>query len=112
MAELTDQDIVVYRGEAVTLPFTMSPVVNISGWTLKFTVTKAANKTTKLLGPLSMTVTSGAAGTFSITLAEEQLNFTPGAYRFDVWRTDEGLEQPIAIGNFTLVGNSRVPPIE
>lgn len=112
MAVLVDQTITVYRGEAITLPFTMSPVENIAGWTLKFTVSKAVNKTTKLLGPLAMVHDVDANGTFHVTLLEEDTNLNPGNYRWDVWRTDEGLEQPKATGPFILTGNVRVPPIE
>jgi len=112
MSALVDQTIEIYRGEAVTIPFIMNPVEDIATWTLKFTVTKAANKSVKVLGPLTMTIDSGPLGTFHITLLEEQTDITPATYRFDVWRTDEGLEQPKAIGNFKVLGNSRVPPIE
>jgi len=111
MPALTDQTIVLYRGEAVTVNFTMAPVEDISTWTLQFTVTKAANKSLKMLGPLSMSIISGVLGTFKIALTEEQLDIAPGSYRFDVWRTDEGTEQVKAIGVFLILGNSRVPPL-
>lgn len=112
MAELVDQVITVYRGETVRLNFTMAPVVSIAGWTLKFTVTKKANATMKILGPLAMTINDALNGLFSIDLAEEQTDLKPASNRFDVWRTDEGLEKPIAIGDFVVLGDSRVPPIE
>ena len=111
MPALVDQTITVYRGQAVVLNFTMSPVENIAGWTLMFTVTKATNKSIKLLGPLAMTVVNGPAGTFQLALTEEQLDLKPAIDRFDVWRTDEGLEDPKAIGSFVVLGSSRVPPV-
>lgn len=111
MGALTDQTIVLYRGEAVTVNFTMAPVEDITTWTLQFTVTKAANKATKILGPLPMSIVSGPLGTFKIALMEEQLDLAPASYRFDVWRVDEGTEQIKAIGVFIILGNSRVPPV-
>lgn len=111
MSALVDQTITVYRCQAIVLNFTMSPVEDITTWTLMFTVTKAINKTTKILGPLTMTIVSGSAGTFRVTLTEEQLDLRPAIDRFDVWRTDEGLEDPKAMGNFVVLGSSRVPPV-
>ena len=112
MPALVDQTITVYRGEAVTLNFTMDPVEDITTWTLYLTITRGSNKTVKVLGPMLMTIVNGAAGTFRRILTEEQLDIFPTTYRFDVWRTDEGLEQPKAIGDFIILGNSRVPPVE
>ena len=112
MAALTDQTITVYRGESVIQPFTMSPVEDITGWTLKFTVTKSPDKTAKILGPLAVTIDNAALGKFHVTLLEEQTNLRAGTYRWDVWRTDEGFEQVKAIGDLVVLGDSRVPPIE
>lgn len=112
MPALVDQTITVYRGEARRVTFTMSPVENITAWSLKLTVTKGTNKTTKVLGPLTMTIVDGPNGIFRYDFTEEQLDLSPVTYRFDVWRDNEGLEQAKAIGNFVVLGNSRVPPIE
>ena len=112
MAALVAQSIIIYRGERVVLSFTMSPVENITGWTLKFTVTKAIDKSTKVLGPLAMTVISGVAGTFEVILTELQTDLKAMSYAFDVWRTDQGFEEAKAIGSFIVLGNSRVPPTE
>jgi hypothetical protein len=104
------QTITMYRGEQVVLSWTMSPVVNIAGWTLVFTVARKANSPSKLITQAA-TVVSGPAGTFTVTLTEEQSNLTPGSYFFDVWRTDEGYEQVIAIGPFVISPTARVPPV-
>lgn len=112
MAALTDQTITIYRGEAIRIPFTMSPVENITGWTLVFTVSKATNRAAKVLGPLALTIDSGVLGTFHRDLTEEQTDLNPATYRWDVWRTDEGSEQIKATGPLELLGNVRVPPIE
>ena len=109
---LTDQTIEVYRGEQVRLTWTMTPLEDISGHTLVFTVTKGLNRTTKVLGPLPITILSGPAGTFERLLTEEQMNLNPATYNWDVWRVDEGFEGPKAIGPFVVRPNVRVPPIE
>ena len=104
------QTIEVYRGEQATLNFTMTPVENILGWTIHFTVAKKANVSTKLIGPLL--VPALASGIFRVQLTEELLNLNPGSYFYDAWRTDEGQEQVLALGTFLVIGNARVPPIE
>lgn len=104
------QTIRVYRGEQANLRFTMSPFEDITGWTLHFTVAKKANTATKLLGPLACTFLN--SGQFAVYLTEEDLDQAPGSYFYDVWRTDEGQEQVLALGAFEIVANARVPPIE
>lgn len=113
MAALTEQTILIYRGEAVTIPFTFVPTEDISGQTLVFTVTKGLNKTTKILGPLPVVIDDGATGEAHVTLLEEQTNLKPSSdYRWDAWCVDEGVEQVKGLGPFVVLGNSRVPPIE
>ena len=103
-----EQTISVYRGEQVVLNFTMAPVVDITTWTLVFSLVKKANSTTKLITQ-SAPVISGPLGTFRVTLTEEQMNLSPAIYFFDVWRTDEGFEQVLAIGPFIVRATARVP---
>ncbi len=112
MAEITRQTITIYRGEQVTIPFAFNPVENITGQTLKFTVAKASNSTVKMIGPIAITAGNPLVGTFSVVLTEELTNLTPATYEFDVWRTDEGFEELKAAGDFIIVGNARVPPLE
>lgn len=113
MSQLDDQDIEVYRGEQCIFVYTFDPDENIVGQTFYFTVTKAANKTTKLIGPELMEIlTPVATATLRVVLTEEMTDVAPGSYRWDVWRTDEGSEQVKAVGSFVVLGNSRVPPIE
>ena len=104
----TVQTITVYRGEQVVLNFTMSPVVNISGWTLPFTVAKKSNSPTKLI-QVNGVILAGPSGTFSVTLTEENTDQTPDTYYFDVWRNDEGYEQVLAIGSFVVLPTARLP---
>jgi hypothetical protein len=106
------ETISVYRGEQVTLTFQMTPVENVTGWTIHFTVAKKANAASKLIGPLLATTSGLASGQFRVQLTEEVLDKTPGTYFFDAWRTDEGQEQVLALGPFIIGGNARVPPTE
>ncbi len=112
MAVLVEQTIDIYRGENVLLPFTTVPLEDISGWTLQFTVAKKTDSTSKLIGPLPMTITSGPLGQVQVQLTEEQLDLKAGTYVWDVWRTDEGFEGVKGIGPFVMHGDARVPPIE
>jgi hypothetical protein len=106
----TEETITVYRGEQATLNFTMSPVVDITGWTIVFTVAAARDSATKKV-TATATIVNGPAGTFRVALTEEHLDLAPLRYFFDVWRTDEGLEQVLALGPFVVVGVARVPPV-
>ena len=106
----TEQTITVYQGEQALLNFTMAPVVDISAWTLMFTVATKAGSVTKKIGPLAMTILSGPSGTFKISLTAAQLGLPLGTYYYDVWRTDVGFEQVLALGAFTVAGTARLPP--
>jgi hypothetical protein len=100
----------IYKGEDITLNFTMDPVVNISGWTLSFSIrdlklTDAAADVTA-----SGSVTSGAAGTFSVTLtAAQTASLDAGKYAWSVWRTDSGSSATLALGTLIISGTARTP---
>lgn len=107
---VADQTILVYRGEDAIISGVMNPVVNINGWTLQFTAAKKLNKVAKLIGPKSATIVSGPAGTYTIPLtAAETTALTPGSYVWDLWRTDVGVAEVVAIGTFTVSGDARIP---
>lgn len=105
---VTTQDITVYRGEKATLSFTLTTGENITGWTLLFTAARKKDMATKLF-QVTGTVTDGAAGEFSVALTTTHTNQTPDEYAFDVWRTDTGYEQLLALGGFIVAANVRVP---
>lgn len=106
----TTSSISISRGEKTTLNFTVtdSPVPDISGWTIKFTVAKAANSPSKLLS-IDGQVTVGPEGKFSVTIPGSQANIKPGVYYFDVWRMDADHEKILALGPFTVTGVARLP---
>lgn len=91
--------ITIYRGEDVDLDFTMSPVVNVSGWTIAFNVKSASS----ILVTKAGSVTDGAAGEMQVSLSDAETDpLVPGTYLYDLWRTDAGAERALAVGNFVV----------
>lgn len=110
------QNLEVFRGEDITLSGTIyttdtgSTPEDITGWTLVLTVAEARNSTAKLLTKSGVLVTP-ASGTFSVTIADTELDdIPPGSYFWDLWRTDAGYERVLISGAFNLKGNARIPP--
>lgn len=97
MAVGTDT-LTIYKGEDRTLTFTMSPVVDISGWAILMTVAKGNTTLFTKAG----VVTDGPNGVFTvdITDAESDLQSEDQIYLYDIWRTDAGSEVLIARGNY------------
>lgn len=100
MATITD--IEIYRGEYITLDFTVDPVTNITGWTLQFTLSRQKNSNTKLIEEPGY-ITSAVAGEFSVDLDVDQTDLRPGKYYWDVWRTNAGSNRVLGIGEFTIL---------
>lgn len=99
--------ITVYRGEDVTLRFTMNPVIDITGWSILFTV-EGEPETPKLITD-SASVIDGPNGIFDVTLSDTQTEIGVGNYLYDAWRTDAGSERILAVGDFKLKGSARFP---
>jgi hypothetical protein len=100
----TTTDIEIYRGEYVSLDFTINPVVDITGWTMQFTLARAKNSSNKLI-ERACTVVSGPAGTFNAILTETDTDLSPGKYHWDVWRVNGGALKPLGIGTFTILSD-------
>jgi hypothetical protein len=98
-------EIAIYRGEDVTLPFTMDPVENITGWTLLMSVSLASGVVFTQAGA----VVSGPAGTFTVALTDTQteLLLASEVYDYDVWRTDAGAERVLARGTLRVLSVAR-----
>lgn len=105
----TRTDIAFYHGEDVTLTVTMSPATNISGWSLSFTVKRALADTSALISKTTasgITIADAANGVFRIAIASantNNANVGPGAYTYDVQRTDSGFRTVLAIGTLTVL---------
>lgn len=99
----------IYTGEDVQLDFTMSPVENINGWTLVFTV-KVNEMDAPAILSVPGVVTSGPAGTFTVSLSAANTTLLPpNQYVWDVWRIDSGSEVPLALGKLNVRDTARVP---
>lgn len=108
MATLQDEG-TVYRGETYTLAFTMTPLTDITGWTISWRLKTALTDVAALLTIVATTVVA-ASGTFSVTLtAAQTAALTMDTYVADVWRTDSGSEALLATGRLQVKGTVRVP---
>jgi hypothetical protein len=96
--------ITIYRGEDVTLPFTMDPVVDVTGWTLAFNILLADGTRVTAAG----SVTDGASGTMSVALTDAETDtLTAGSYLYDLTRTDAGSERTLARGTLRVLSVAR-----
>jgi hypothetical protein len=86
-----------------------APVVDISGWTMVFTVRALPTNTNHLL-EATPAIVSGPAGTYTITLtAAETLALGVGQFHCDVWRTNSGAQTEMAVGRLTILQPVRNP---
>lgn len=102
------QTVKVYRGEDITLNFTMTPARDITGWVISLTIAKSYDNPNKLL-QATATITSGPNGTFSVILTSAQLNINPDKYVYDVFRTSPGNARILSIGDFIIGPDARNP---
>ncbi len=103
-----NQDVNVFRGEIVTVNWTMNPPANITGWTLLLTVALALGQQQKLFTK-TPTITDGPSGRFKVDFTATDTNLAAGSYVYDVWRTTTGNERVLALGAFTIVNSVRKP---
>jgi len=96
-----------YKGEDVTLTVTMSPITNITGWTIQFTVRKAYGDATALITKTTgagIAITNATNGVFTVTIASADTSgLEQRAYVYDISRTDAGNRTVLTIGNLTLL---------
>lgn len=96
-----------YRGEDTLITVTMTPITDITGWSLQFT----ARVTLDIL-PIAITKTTGhgitltnpTGGVFTIFLLSADTNtLDPGNYYFDIQRVDSGFHGVLTTGVMTLL---------
>jgi hypothetical protein len=103
------QTIRVFKGENVTLNFTVTPDTSIVGWTIVMTVRKSLESADEVLTKTA-TLDDAANGEFSFDLNTVDTELlTEGPYLYDVTRTDTGFITTLGIGSFILKGSSRLP---
>ena len=105
MAEIND--IEFYKGEAIALVFTMTPLTDITGWTIEMNVKYDATDTAVLL-TIAATITTAAAGIFTVNLTSAQTKtlYTSAGGRplaYDVQRTDAAAEAVLSIGSLSIL---------
>lgn len=99
----TINNISIYKGEAVVINFTMSPVTDITGWTISLTIRTNANDVGSALLTVAGVVVSAVAGTFKFTLTSAQTKIAVGNYAYDVQRIDAGGESVLSLGVLAIV---------
>lgn len=98
-----------YRGEDVELDFTMTPLTDITGWTISCRVKLTPTDATALL-TVNATIQTAAAGTFKVPFTSAQTSgLSANTYAYDVWRTDSGSQAALSIGSLTIKGSPRTP---
>ena len=103
----TKADIAFYKGEDVTLTVSMSPVTNITGWTITFSLKKqygdASALVSKTIGS-GITVTDAVNGDFKVAVdSADSASLDNRAYVYDILRTNSGNKTVLTIGNLTLL---------
>jgi hypothetical protein len=99
-----------YRGEDVVILFTQTPVVDITGWTISFTLKKTLADAAPLL-TIAATV-GGAApqGIYTVAVtAAQNTTLTTGSYVYSVTRTNSGSVSVLSEGPLTLKGSALLP---
>lgn len=104
----TETAIEISRGEDIQLDFTISPVENITGWNMQFTLSKYKNSVLKTL-EIACSIVSGPAGTFKAILLSAQTDIEPGKYYWDVFRVDGGSKKKLGYGEFTIIKDVYMP---
>ncbi len=99
-------DFAIYRGEDILITFTLSPVVNISGWTMTFQVRRAIGDPTVLLA-ITPTLTTPASGICTVAISSAQtLSLSAGPYPCSLTRTDSGSAALLSEGTLKVQGST------
>lgn len=92
-----------FRGEDVTIDFTMAPVVDVSGWTVVFTLKDQLGGSTQSGFPITATIVDGPRGKFRLAVPSSATSSIPvGRYVWDCRRTDSGNRTTVADGYLDL----------
>lgn len=108
MALTNPQIAVVERGQDATITVSMSPEQDITGWTIS-AIVRAYNGGTALVTKTvgsGIALTTPATGVFTVTFAAADLSLTPGAYVWEITRTNSGYIFPIVEPSSFIVRQS------
>ena len=104
----TVRTIKVWRGEDITLNFTMVPPTDITGWVTSLTVSKGYNNSIKVFQVTGIN-TNAPNGEFSMIIPAASLNIYPATYAYDVFRTSPGNLRILNVGDFIVGKDARYP---
>jgi hypothetical protein len=92
-----------FRGEDITIDFTMTPVVDVTGWTISFTLKDTLGGNTQTGFPIAATIVDGSRGRFRVAIPSSATSSVAvGRYVWDVRRTDAGNRTTLADGYLDL----------
>src|SRR5262245_6093723 len=106
------QTLTVRRGQDAVVTVTMTPVVNVTGYGLRFAVRRYPGGTdlpavlTKDTVTGGVVITNGPGGVFDVVLGDDDTEsplLPAGRYAWDVWRTDPGSESQLCGGDFFVL---------
>jgi hypothetical protein len=97
----------MFKGETVVQPFahviegTTTPV-DITGWTLEFTLKKRTDDTAAVFSKACV-ITTPLQGQYEVHIDHaDTVGLDSGIYLYDIQRIDGGSETPVSIGMFTI----------
>lgn len=92
-----------FKGEDKILQWTLDPVEDISGWTIKFAMATERNNGALLLEK-ACTVIDGPSGVYSVLIADTDTdNLESLVYFYETKRVDAGSEAILAFGQAELL---------
>jgi hypothetical protein len=94
-----------FRGEDITLTFTMQPPRDITGWSITFKLATTLGGTVQFAKSVGsgVTLTDAGRGVFQVSIASaDTASLAVGRYVWDVRRTDAGNKATLADGYLTL----------
>lgn len=100
--------ITVYRGEDILITFTLTTVVDITGYTFEMSIATEENTPTKLIIK-ACSILSVSDRTFTASFTSAELNLEPATYKWDVFRTNSGSKRLLGKGDFIISSDVRFP---
>lgn len=101
-------NISVPRGSSIRLNFYNKPPGALPGSTIKFTVSRAPNSSTKIIATKAC-ATPDEDGEYHCDLTATETNVTPGEYFWDTRLVDSGAETLLGSGIFTITPIAQLP---
>lgn len=101
-------NIAVPRGSSIRIYFSNTPAGALPGNTIKFTVARKANSSTKII-PTKSCSTPDSDGKYHCDLSASDTNVEPGEYFWDTRSVTSGAETLLGYGIFTVLPIAQLP---